>query len=335
MAFCFYNLSSIFNGLVYFDQFSVLSKKQIILVLVGIVILLAGVWIVSFPPTGGYSIDIGAWTAAEDEDEEEESVPLLRSGQTSPAAESDSESSDDEEQQHDDEPLPRPSHSRRSRSEDIRLGAVAPDQAGALPNFQQHHRWITEPPAPVTPPSPSTPAPPRARRPRRESEAERSASMRRSRSTYGTASPPPTFSGGRRRRTTVAAPLSPPIPGATVHGQSALAGFSIGLSPVSPGFALVPTERRRRTILGVAGVGAPEGIRRVVSEGGAARSRDVERVMAGEGVRGREQGGREEERDRDREEGRREGEEEGEARRARGRWKLLGRVFAFTGSGAR
>lgn len=85
MAFCFYNLSSIFNGLVYFDQFSVLSIKQIILLLVGIVILLAGVWIVSFPPTGGYSINIGAWTAAEDEDEEDESVPLLQSGQTSPA----------------------------------------------------------------------------------------------------------------------------------------------------------------------------------------------------------------------------------------------------------
>ena len=90
VAFCFYNLSSIFNGLVYFDQFSILSTKQIILVLVGIVILLAGVWIVSFPPTGGYSIDIGAWTAAEDEEVDDESVPLLQSGQASPAVESDS-----------------------------------------------------------------------------------------------------------------------------------------------------------------------------------------------------------------------------------------------------
>lgn len=327
MAFCFYNLSSIFNGLVYFDQFSVLSKKQIALVLVGIVVLLAGVWIVSFPPTGGYSIDIGAWTAAEDE-EEEESVPLLLSGQTSPAAESDSEDSDDE--QHDDEPLPQPRHSRirtrRSRSEDLRMDAVAPDQAGALPEsqFQQHRRWITEPPAPVAPPSPSTPAPPRARRPRTESEAERSASARRSRSTYGTASPPPMFTsvngtGSRRRRSTLA---TPPHASGTVPGQAALAGFSIGLSPVSPGFALVPTERRRRTMMGV--VGTPEGIRRVVSEGGAARSRDVERIAGGdsEGVRGGNEG-----------EGER--QEGGEGGKTRGRWKWLGRVFAFAGPGAR
>lgn len=326
MAFCFYNLSSIFNGLVYFDQFSVLSKKQIILLLVGIVILLAGVWIVSFPPTGGYSINIGAWTAAEDEDEDE-SVPLLQSGQTSPA-ELDFENSDDE--QHDDEPLPQPSHShshpRRSRSEDIRMGAVASDQAGVLTESQSHRCWITEPPAPVTPPSSSTPVLPRARRPRTESEAERDASVHRSRSSYGAASPPPTFVGGasRRRRTTVAAPYSPPLANGSVPGQTALAGFSIGLSPVSPGFALVPTERRRRAMVGV--VGSPEGIRRVVSEGGVARSRDVERIAGGDRVRGSDEG------EMGRPEGRLSGTEGG---KTRGRWKWLGSVFAFAGPGAR
>ncbi|TFY54775.1 hypothetical protein EVJ58_g8661 [Rhodofomes roseus] len=169
LAFCLYNLSSIFNGLVYFNQFSVLSKKQLILVLVGIVILLAGVWIVSFPPAGGYSIDIGAWTAGENE--EDESVPLLQSDMSEGESE-------DEHEQHDDEPLPmhapQPSQSRtrRSRSEDIRLGAVQPDQAQVQADVQQHHRCITEPPAPVAPPSPVTPLPPRARRLRTESQLE-------------------------------------------------------------------------------------------------------------------------------------------------------------------
>ncbi|KAF8622455.1 hypothetical protein AX15_006978 [Amanita polypyramis BW_CC] len=46
-AFCFYNLSSIVNGLVYFNQFSVIPLLHLFLVSVGIVVLLAGVWIIS------------------------------------------------------------------------------------------------------------------------------------------------------------------------------------------------------------------------------------------------------------------------------------------------
>jgi len=47
LAFCFYNLSSIINGLVYFDQFAVLSTTNLLLVMLGIAVLLAGVWVVS------------------------------------------------------------------------------------------------------------------------------------------------------------------------------------------------------------------------------------------------------------------------------------------------
>ena len=47
VAFCFYNLSSILNGLVYFDQFDRLSAKQLCLVVLGICILLSGVWALS------------------------------------------------------------------------------------------------------------------------------------------------------------------------------------------------------------------------------------------------------------------------------------------------
>jgi len=331
VAFCFYNLSSIFNGLVYFDQFSVLSNKQLVLVLVGIVILLAGVGIVSFPPTGGYSIDIGAWTAAGDDDE---SVPLLQSDISDREGEDESEDdSEDEHAQRDDEPLPmhppQPSSSRtrRSHSEDIRLGTVQPSPAQMQPDLEQHRRWVTEPPAPVVPPAPVTP---RARRLRRESQAEEgggSGLTHRSRSSYGTAesagagSPLGGGSTSRRRRTTLAAPLNPQSGGA-VPGAAALGGFSIGLSPVSPGFALVPRERRRRPTVGV------EGMRRVVSEGGEARaSRDAQGLRGGpedareEGLGGEERGGEEE-------------REVGEGKRAKGRWRWLRNVFSVTGSSA-
>ncbi|KAG0708848.1 hypothetical protein DFH29DRAFT_889318 [Suillus ampliporus] len=46
-AFCFYNFSSIINGLVYFDQLGQLPGWHLILVIVGMFVLLAGVWAVS------------------------------------------------------------------------------------------------------------------------------------------------------------------------------------------------------------------------------------------------------------------------------------------------
>jgi hypothetical protein len=47
LAFCFYNTSSIMLGLMYFDQFGALSATRLTLVVVGIAVLLAGVWTVS------------------------------------------------------------------------------------------------------------------------------------------------------------------------------------------------------------------------------------------------------------------------------------------------
>lgn len=47
LAFCFYNLSSIFNGLMYYDQWSRLTPLQDGLMSLGIAVLLGGVWIVS------------------------------------------------------------------------------------------------------------------------------------------------------------------------------------------------------------------------------------------------------------------------------------------------
>ncbi|KAJ2920207.1 hypothetical protein MD484_g230, partial [Candolleomyces efflorescens] len=60
-AFCFYNLSSIVNGLVYYDQISLIKPLHLGLVVVGIVVLLGGVWVVSIQAGGG-GVDVGAWS---------------------------------------------------------------------------------------------------------------------------------------------------------------------------------------------------------------------------------------------------------------------------------
>ena len=78
MAFCFYNLSSIFNGLVYFDQFSLLPTSHLLLVVLGMAILLAGVWIVSFPPGGSHKIDLSRWSDDEEESDLEDVEVQIR-----------------------------------------------------------------------------------------------------------------------------------------------------------------------------------------------------------------------------------------------------------------
>src|SRR5439155_21916273 len=48
LSFCSYNVSTIFNGLVYYDQWSCLCWWQLFLVVIGICILLCGVLILSW-----------------------------------------------------------------------------------------------------------------------------------------------------------------------------------------------------------------------------------------------------------------------------------------------
>ncbi|THH11091.1 hypothetical protein EW145_g868 [Phellinidium pouzarii] len=71
LAFCFYNMSSIVNGLVYYDQFALLSVLQLWLVSLGMVVLLGGVWLVSFHAGSG-RVDVGTWQEGDDNIEEEE-----------------------------------------------------------------------------------------------------------------------------------------------------------------------------------------------------------------------------------------------------------------------
>lgn len=61
MAFCFYNLSSIVNGLVYYDQFGALTTLHLCLVILGIFVLLGGVWAVSVTSKEGGGVEPGTW----------------------------------------------------------------------------------------------------------------------------------------------------------------------------------------------------------------------------------------------------------------------------------
>lgn len=74
VAFCLYNVSSIINGLVYYDQFGALSGLHIGLVVVGIVVLLGGVWAVSVTSREGGGVEPGTWKVTEEEEEADEEM---------------------------------------------------------------------------------------------------------------------------------------------------------------------------------------------------------------------------------------------------------------------
>ncbi|KAH9944369.1 uncharacterized protein BXZ73DRAFT_39840 [Epithele typhae] len=242
LAFCFYNLSSIVNGLVYFDEFSELPTYCLLLVLLGIAVLLAGVWIISFPPEGGRGVDIGAWTSGDPPTE------LMSADE-----DIDVEGRDDEP--YEDEPLP------------MDEASIVETSRGRSPPLE----IVTEPPTPTPAPQlsprlPVSPAHSKRRTPGGHGRLQTDTAL--------LASPPPrslsafttstgaehdmlsdyqsgvTGSGTRRRRTTMGGatlpPSSPPFLNPLSPNHSGIGGFSIGLSPISPGFSIVPRERRRR-----------------------------------------------------------------------------------------
>ena len=174
VAFCFYNLSSIVNGLVYFDQIGALTTVHLCLVILGMFVLLGGVWAVSVTSGDGGGVEPGTWHEGGEAMREEE--------------------------------MP------------------SPERPGL------HRRNVSLPSSPldVRPASPRTASdtmsPPRSRRMR------------------------------QRRYSTL---LGTEVQGSTVSG------LSIGLSPVSPGFALRPARRRNASM---AGVGSEAAMRRTVSE---------------------------------------------------------------------
>ncbi|KAG8749046.1 hypothetical protein FRC12_013602 [Ceratobasidium sp. 428] len=219
LAFCFYNLSSIVNGLVYFDQISMLSALQLTLVILGIFILLGGVWAVSIQQGGG--IKEGAWVEEDADQEEVERAAAFRD--TFSGGE------------HRLEPILDPS----------RPMVVSPNAIGETPNqdpFQGPAASAPQTTSPLGEPA-STPAS------RRRNIHIRTSSLE--------ASSPP-ISPQRRSQTR---PRYGTLLGAEAPAGALVApGFSIGLSPVSPGFALIPRARRRLGLRSISeGSVAPDG----------------------------------------------------------------------------
>lgn len=219
VAFCFYNISSIVNGLVYFDQFSYLSPLQLSLMSLGMVILLGGVWIVSsFAGLGG--VDVGTWQEGDAVlDDESASETGLSRPESLYAVER---------------------MSPRRLEASVSVSESAPVDSGAF-----------SPPAHTVafPTSPDTA--------NHEHHEQLSQSLTLS----------PTSPGGRsrRRRARFASLLSPSESSSSTLGMPA-GGFSIGLSPVSPGFAIVPKGR----IGGLRRIVQQATMRRTVSESDAA-----------------------------------------------------------------
>lgn len=239
VAFCFYNISSIVNGLVYFDQFSLLSTLHLCLVMVGMVVLLAGVWIVSLPPGG--EVDVGSWDEecrqgsegdeAADEDYEDEPLPMVPQRPTLVEPSSPTLN------------LPSGTNAQTGLGLNVAEGG---GRYGSLhvktsPNVS-HARRRTEPtlePRPTSPPVQRMLSPEGLRRPRP-----------RATTTLPASSSVPGHMAHQhlipQRQSSQS--ITYPFPLTPNAGQGTLGGgFSIGLSPMSPGFALMPRRRRRRT----------------------------------------------------------------------------------------
>ncbi|THV04956.1 hypothetical protein K435DRAFT_816805 [Dendrothele bispora CBS 962.96] len=232
-AFCFYNLSSIVNGLVYFDQFSLISPLHLALVCLGIVVLLAGVWVVSIQAGGG-GVDFAAWNGDDEISVVNEEESCNEPSPHPPSTLSRAPMSDDEDAPEwgtHSEPLMGTSS----------ISSPPPERTRLSPESSQYS---------VSRPSGSN---------RRRLPGLESFSRHRRGSTFSHYSPNNTYTSQRP-------PLSPPLPTVSTLAGT---GFQIGLSPVSPGFNIVPLERRRRT--SNLGLGPPPGMdgerRRTVSEG--------------------------------------------------------------------
>ncbi|KIY71649.1 hypothetical protein CYLTODRAFT_418711 [Cylindrobasidium torrendii FP15055 ss-10] len=226
-AFCFYNLSSILNGLVYFDQFELIPPLYLGLVSLGIVILLAGVWVVS--------IHSGEGGEGSDSDESDTESAVIDLDSTSSL--------------HGDSTNNWGSHSEpAARPAGLGLDLSLPRQS-TISNGESIEM-------PRTPTSPGT-------------------TQRRRASGHG---------HGHHRSGSVL--LTPPLPRSKVS-TLAETGFQIGLSATSPGFSIMPMERRGRRVSNMsprerelAEAMDPwadrDRPRRSVSEGDAARDGDEE-----------------------------------------------------------
>ncbi|KAE9408081.1 hypothetical protein BT96DRAFT_873670 [Gymnopus androsaceus JB14] len=206
-AFCFYNLSSIVNGLVYYDQFALITPLHLGLVALGMIILLVGVWVVSIQARGEGTLDV-PWLEGS-AITEEEAEPL------------------------EDEPSPNPgqleSGLNESQRPNIEWGTVSEPMMGTIPSSPLSPSSTTSHPF-FSPGSMSPPNQSSTHRRRPTTIIDTHHNRTPSNTQYNT-------SNNNRP------PLSPTLPTVSTLAGT---GFQIGLSPFSPGFSVVSRERRRR-----------------------------------------------------------------------------------------
>ncbi|KAJ8522583.1 hypothetical protein ONZ45_g878 [Pleurotus djamor] len=225
-AFCFYNISSIVNGLIYFDQFSAIPPLHLGLVGLGMGILLSGVWVVSIQSD---TADDGEWSDTDSSDEE---VPLSphptaildtnREQTNEPVIETtvDDLVKPDSDISESRQTIPRITTTAHS------IGLGRPPRRPLSETQSQRREDVT----PISPSVSSMSHP--SSRPHRE---------HRRRPTIDTISPFLNV-GQSQRHPPNASHTSPPLNAVSTLGT----GFQIGLSPMSPGFSIVPRERHRR-----------------------------------------------------------------------------------------
>lgn len=275
-AFCFYNISSIVNGLVYYDQFSMIPPLHLGLVGLGMAVLLSGVWVVSIQSSDD---------AAEDSDWSDGEVSSLSDVEvaSSPRQSQPSTRVDDYVEESDGEDAD--ALAERLVKSESNIAEIAPslDHAAATQRL-----GLGRPPRPVSshregdtstllPPTSSLRPSSHARQssdtiPLSLDTSNRSSRHRR-RPTIDT------YTGPFRNHGSNKHPTSPRHANTLSHlspAVSTLSGFQIGLSPVSPGFSIVPRERGPRRISGLgSSLGDESGHerrRRTVSEGDFTRT---------------------------------------------------------------
>ena len=230
------------NGLVYFDQFSLIPPVHLGLVILGIFVLLGGVWVVSIH-SGGGGIDVGTWNEG-DGFSCQESILLPDSevlGDTQEVA----TISMTKQPISNHRPVGRtetvergtlsessiPNIAISSQSAGLELSDPAQDSSLASIPTTEIHRSL----APQV--SSSSPEVPSQRSSARRVLARQSSTSMHSGNLRSVSQP--------QSQTTTLGPVS-----------SLGAGFQIGLSPSSPGFTILPRERRRR-ISGFGAAGRP------------------------------------------------------------------------------
>lgn len=258
------------NGLVYFDQFSLISLLHLSLVISGIFVLLGGVWVVTIQ-SGGGSVN-ARWKTDRLDDELSAAVSNERDMEGGSLGHSGVENMDGNgvinlpagnpinSPPMDPESLSGSSHIPSTSEDHIERGFTQPSSP------EHQHTVPGRNMATFLPPSLGI------------LHARRSTVHALHKPSYSQHPPyhTPSFNHTHASYAQVSAPLTPFGTASTLG-----AGFQIGLSPVSPGFAIVPRERRQRS--GELGLGVRPELVDVVNEVTQARRELQRRRTVSEG----------------------------------------------------